>query len=462
VKASHLILPTAGSSLTFPAFSQEVTVYVAAMGGARLASKSPLHCVRKSTRPESVSRVYDTTTYQKIDGFGPSFLEAGPISLENLDVSAQEASLRAVFDALQGVGFSAMKTVVGATDCKSVSSCYTYEDDPGDRKLLNFSIAGDLEPTGSIPYIKRARQHGNFVLKSPMNYPSDGMLFDMPMNQSVNLRSFLALTRHYLCNLRANERNGILIDFLSPSNGPVSYTKIPADKIRDLVRDYAGPLIAKEDVGTRMQVCDSGKRGAPKGAPINLCGPLARKHVGAISYCGYGFKEYGKIETLRRRYLDLAIRITEADNSGASNNTSRSQPLRHYDHEDGDVWGSQILSDLELGACTWNYWRIILDQRRGPYLLPKSHGDYPDNLLHLVAFISRRTKHVVYPGLYYHLAYFSKSVGCGIYGVWTEGGVGGLWCMAFQSSAVGLAAELSNSQTRQINTELRWRGKPYR
>ena len=135
-KSLHLVLLILGSSLIFPAFSQEVAVYVTSKAGDRLASKPPLHFVEKAARPEPAFHVDDATAYQKIDGFGASFLEAGPICLQSLDGSAQEAVLQAVFDARQGAGFSAMKAVIGATDFQSAGPYDTYDDVPGDLKLL--------------------------------------------------------------------------------------------------------------------------------------------------------------------------------------------------------------------------------------------------------------------------------------------------------------------------------------
>jgi glucosylceramidase len=418
-----------------------------------------LHFVEESARLESGFRVDDATAYQKIDGFGASFLEAGSACLQSLDASAQEAVLRAVFDAQQGAGFSAMKTVIGATDFQSAGPFYSYDDVPGDRKLLHFSIARDLQPTGSIPYIKRARQYGNFVLQATMDYPPDWMLFDVQTNQDVNPRAFPVLARYYLRYLRAYKQNGIFVDYLSPFNEPGIYTKIPAEKIRDLVRDYVGPLFAKEGVETKIQVCDFGNRDdAAKSLPVILDDPAVWKYVRSISYHGYGFKDHDKIATLHERYPGLPIWMTEVDHSYGTD-TPRSQPLPRYDYEDGDFWGAQILSDLESGASAWIYWNLILDERGGPYLLSEVHGDGPDNYQHPVIVINRRTKQVTCMALYYYLAHFSKFVRPGAHRIRTEGAVAGVHCIAFKSPAGGMITEVLNSQTRQIKTELRWRGK---
>ena len=448
-----------GMSLAFPAFSQEVSVFVTSKAGDRLAPKPPLRFVPKATRLEPGFRVDDATAYQKIDGFGASLLEAAPICLQALDVWAQEAVLRALFDAQRGAGFSAMKTVIGATDFQSSGPYYTYDDVPGDLKLLHFSIARDLQPAGLIPYIKRARQYGNFLVQAPMDYPPDWMLFDVQKNQDVNPRFFPVLAQYYLRYLRAYQQNGIVINYLSPFNEPGIYTKIPAEKIRDLVRDYVGPLFAKEGVETKIQVCDFGNRAdAAKDVPLILDDPLARKYVGGISYHGYEFKDYDKIAALHQRYSDLPIWMTEVDHSYGTD-TPRTHPLPRYDYEDGDFWGNQIFSDLESGASAWIYWNMILDERGGPYLLSEVHGDGPDNYQHPVVIINRRTKEVAYTALYYFLAHFSKFVRPGAHRIRTEGAVAGVRCIAFKFPAGGVVVEVLNRQSQAVKTELRWRGR---
>ena len=457
--ALRLILFILGSSLMFPGFSQELTVYVTSKAGDRLASKPPLHFVEKAARPEPGFRVDDATTYQKIDGFGASFLEAGPICLQSLDDSAQEAVLRAVFNAHQGAGFSAMKTVIGATDFQSAGPYYTYDDMPGDLKLLHFSIARDLQPAGLIPYIKRARQHGSFVLQAPMDYPPDWMLFDVQKNQDVNPRALPALARYYLYYLRNYKKHGISIEYLSPFNEPGIYTKIPAEKIRDLIRNYVGPLFTKEGVETKIQVCDFANRDdAAKNLPTILDDPAARKYVRSISYHGYEFRDHDKIAALHERYPDLPFWMTEVDHSYGTD-TPRSQPLPRYDYEDGDFWGAQIFSDLEAGASAWIYWNLILDEKGGPYLLSEEHRDGADNFQHPVIIVNRRTKEVTYTALYYYLAHFSKFVRPGAYRIRTEGAVAGVRCIVFKTPAGGMVAEVLNSQPRQVKTELHWRGK---
>src|SRR2546426_9003842 len=95
--------------LTIPARGQEVKVIVSSKGGDRLAPKTSLRFEARPGNKQSAFRIDDGKTYQKIDGFGASFLEAGLVCLNSLHPSQQEAALRAPFRPPRGGRFSATK-----------------------------------------------------------------------------------------------------------------------------------------------------------------------------------------------------------------------------------------------------------------------------------------------------------------------------------------------------------------
>src|SRR2546428_10624437 len=81
--------------LTIPARGQEVKVIVSSKGGDRLAPKTSLRFEARPGNKQSAFRIDDGKTYQKIDGFGASFLEAGggwPTSLRPSDKKDRPAS----------------------------------------------------------------------------------------------------------------------------------------------------------------------------------------------------------------------------------------------------------------------------------------------------------------------------------------------------------------------------------
>ena len=455
---------TAGACLLVLLFrlsaaSQDVRIYVSSKAGDRLAMKPSLQFQKSSGSSSADFQIDDGVAYQKIDGFGASFLEAGLMVINSVPPAQQEEVLRALFDVKEGAGFSAMKTVIASTDFMSAGPFYSYDEAPGDVEMKKFSIARDLGPNGLITFIKRARRYGDFVLQAPMDYPPDWMLFNPDSHQDVNPKYYDALARYYLRYLQEYEKNGITVDYLSLFNEPGIYTKIPYTEIRDLLRDHVGPLLAQSGLRTKIMLSESPDRDdGYKNYPIVLDDTAARKFVAVAPYHGYDFKDYSEIAKLHERYPDIPLWMTEVCYAYEAG-TPKSMPLPRYDFEDGDFWGRQIFSDLESYTSAWIYWNMVLDEHGGPWSVSYMHGNPDPNVQHPVVIIDSGTKQITYTGLYYYLAHFSKFVRPGARRVQTSGALAGVRAMAFKLPDGGMALEMMNSGKEDTNATVSWQGR---
>jgi glucosylceramidase len=438
------------------ATAQNVQVYVSSKAGDRLTAKPEPRFQQPTSSGSTGFQIDDSITFQKIDGFGASFLEAGLIAINDLAATDQEAVLRALFDPKEGAGFSAMKTVLASTDFMSAGPFYTYAPVPGDVEMKNFSIARDLQPNGLITFIRRARRYGNFVLQAPMDYPPDWMLFDVDTDQDVNPKYYDALARYYLRYLQEYEKNGITVDYLSLFNEPGVYTKIPYDHIRTLLRDHVGPLLERSGLRTKIMLSEASERDeAYRNYPIVLDDPAARRYVAVAPYHGYDFKDYAEIAKLHEKYQDIPLWMTEvcyAYDAG----TPKSVSLPRYEFEDGDFWGTQIFNDLEAYASAWIYWNMILDEKGGPWSVSYVHGNPNPNVQHPVVIVDRQAKKSTYTGLYYYLAHFSKFVRPGAVRIKTSGSQDGIRAMAFRRPDGGIVLEVMNSRKEDADTAVSW------
>lgn len=434
--------------------AQTVELYVSSKGGDRLAKKPLLHFKTASPGEAAAFAINDDVTYQKIDGFGASFLESGLIVLNSLPAGKQEAVLRSLFDPKSGAGFTAMKTVIAGTDFMAAGPWYSYDDVAGDAQLEHFSIARDLGPTGLITYIKRARRYGDFTLQAPMDYPPDWMLFNVGKNQDVNPEYFPALARYYVRYLREYENHGVFVDYLSLFNEPGVYTKIPYHKIRDLLRDYVGPELRKSGLRTRIMLSEAPDReDAARNYPTVLDDPGARQYVSVIPYHGYDFKDYVKIRDLHQRYPQYPLWMTEVCYAYEAG-FDKSRPLPIHDFEDGAFWGNAIFNDLENFASAWIYWNMILDEKGGPWAISEIHGNPDPNVQQPVVIINRQTNQVTYTGLYYYLAHFSKFVRPGAVRIESAGTADGVRVISFRTPGGQIVSELMNNSSRDIRISL--------
>jgi len=454
--SSLLFLALAASCL--PVRSQDVTVYVSSKAGDRLARKAPLHLEAKGAAKSSF-QIDPAVTYQKMVGFGASFLESGLVTLNRLPAADQEKVLRAIFDPATGAGFSAMKTTVAGTDFMAAGPWYTYDDTPGDVSLAHFSIARDLGPNGSVTFIKRARRYGQFVLQAPMDYPPDWMLYDAKTRQDVNPKYYDALAHYYLKYLQEYQKNGVFVDYLSLFNEPSVYTKIPYNEIRELLKNHVGPLFQKEGVKTKIQLSEAPQRQiAAQGYPTVLDDPEARKYVSALAYHGYDMKNFGAIAGLHQRYPQYPLWETEicwCYICGAPKNIA----LPRYDWEDGDFWGNQIFGDVEAFASAWIYWNLILDEKGGPWMVSPIHEDPDPNVQHPLVVIDAGAKKVAYVAAYYYLAHFSKFVRPDAVRVKTDGRMDGVRCLSFKTPQGGIVVELMNSGKSDTPVRIEFGGR---
>src|SRR2546425_5543936 len=241
--------------------AQTVKLHVSSKVGDRLTAKPDLQFTESQAAPGATFEIKDAVKLQKIDGFGASIMEAGIITLNTLPADKQEEVLRALFDAKEGAGFTAMKTPIAGTDFQSAGPWYTYDDTPNDVELKNFSVERDFGPNGVGTYILRARKYGAFALQSPMDYPPDWMLYDVNKHQDIDPKYYPALAKYFVRYLEEYKKRGITIDYLSLFNEPEKvYTKIKYPEIRVLLRDFVGPAVVQSGLPTKMMLSEAPER----------------------------------------------------------------------------------------------------------------------------------------------------------------------------------------------------------
>ena len=100
------------------AFAQRITVVTTSAAGDRLTVKDNLSFLLNSVpskdpmlvlEPNEIL-VHPQLKFQQIDGFGASFLEAGMICANSLEMKEKQMLFQSLFDTIQGAGFSIMKS----------------------------------------------------------------------------------------------------------------------------------------------------------------------------------------------------------------------------------------------------------------------------------------------------------------------------------------------------------------
>ncbi len=196
-------------------------VFVSSAEGDRMTFRGKIRFQKETVGIEPCFRIDTKLLYQKIDGFGASFNEAGMICLNSLSPLRADSVISALFDTLSGAGFTLMKAPLAACDFSSAGRWYSYNDTAEDTLMINFSTERDLQPDGIIPYIRLAKKHGNFKIHSTMDFPPVWMLYGLERGKKhVKPEYYRALARYYALYIKAYAAEGIRIDYLSPFNEP--------------------------------------------------------------------------------------------------------------------------------------------------------------------------------------------------------------------------------------------------
>ncbi len=443
--------------------AQTAKIYVSSKAGARLSAQPDVSLTdaKPSTGNTGATfQIDDTVKLQKMHGFGASIMEAGIMTLNTLPPDKQEEVLRALFDARDGAGFTAMKTPLAGTDFQAAGPWFTYDDTPGDIELTHFSVERDFQPNGVGTYILRARKYGNFALQAPIDYPPDWMLYDVKKRQDIPPKYYPVLAKYFMRYLEEYKKRGIVVDYLSLFNEPEEvYTKIKYPEIKVLLRDFVGPALQQSGLTTKLMMSEAPERKVAFDRYHEvLDDPAARKFVSVVGYHGYDFKHFDKIAALEAKYSDLPFWMDElcyAYEAGYPKN----KKLPIYEFDDGDVWGNIIFNDLEAGTSAWLYWNAILDETGGPWAVSTVHGNPDPNIQHPVVIINKTTHEITYTGVYYYLAHFSKFVRPGAVRVQSTGKAKGVRVMAFQTPEGGMAAQVMNSNKENVDVDLLWRGR---
>ncbi len=405
--------------------------------------------------------------YQKIDGFGATFNEAGMICLNSLSGGSRDSVLRNLFDPESGCGYTLMKSPIAACDFASAGPWYNYDDTPGDTAMSHFSIERDLGPDGLVTFIKAASAFGRFEIESPMDFAPDWMYFGLkPGQKHIKPEYYKALARYYSKYLQAYASQGITIDYLDLFNEAHNpwYSNVTYSEMGEMIKNFVVPRLKADGLSTKIQFGETSNRPeAVEKFPPVLSDPDILADISSLTIHGYDWDKFAAASELHNKFPDLPIWMTEVcyarvGNMPTNEPKDRPFPLPDYDFSDGEFWGNMVMNDMKNWVSGWIYWNMILDQDGGPWLVSEIHGDPDDNRQQPVVIIDRKTKKVSYTGLYYYLAHFSKFIRPGAYRVNTSGGAQQLNFAGFQNTDGSIVINIINNGG-ETDCKVAWKNK---
>lgn len=189
---------------------------------------------------------------QTIRGFGCCFSELGAKALNKLTPEDKKNVLDELFND-QGGAFNYCRTPIGSSDF--ALDYYSYNDNPGDYEMKNFSI--DRDQKLLLPLIKEgvSRRSDMQMFASPWCPPTwlkthNTYSFGVFNRTEENLKAYALYFKKYV---QAYHNEGIPLIHIHPQNEPCSTQKFPSCEWRgewlaDFVGKYLGPALEGENV----------------------------------------------------------------------------------------------------------------------------------------------------------------------------------------------------------------------
>jgi len=310
----------------------------------------------------------DTSLKQRWDGFGGTFNEAGWDALLTLSEADRAQAISYLFDAANGANFAYGRLPIGASDY--AMSRYTLDDSAtADYTMASFSIEKDKKLL--IPYIKAAK-----AVKSDIHFWSSPWTPPawMKTNNNIDAGSMkdddqtLAAFALYLEKyVQAYAGEGITIEAVHPQNEPGYSPPYPScgwtgALYIKFIRDYLGPLFAKDNVPAQIW-CGTMSNQTDGTIATNLASDA--KAMTYVKGFGLQWNTRGSIPALKA--TNQPIMQTEhkcgnydfATDYWSQSNYNASKPQNDYAY--GIESWKNIKDWVVAGVNSYSAWNMVLD-----------------------------------------------------------------------------------------------------
>lgn len=359
--------------------------------------------------------------YQEILGFGGAFTEAAAYMFSQMSEENKNAIIRAYFgdksdatgstliDGTSGdaVQLDSIKYSVGRVpvhSCDFSLESYSFDDNDGDFNLTSFNISRNYE--WLIPMLKQSLAASDMEIRlfaSPWSPPawmkSNGQMTgsDLPCLKGGD--EYLESWALYLSKfITAHENEGIPFWGMTVQNEPEfdapweACTYTPEEE-RDFIINQLGPRMKADHPDLQIMIYDHNKDDIVTWAETILSDPEAASYVAGTAFHWYSGFQFENLETTHEMFPDKFLLASEATNCPG---------VALGDWSRGEVYGFDIIGDLNSWSAGWVDWNLVLDMEGGPNHLQ----NYCD-----AAFVVDVEDQIVYvQPMFYYLGQLSKFV----------------------------------------------------
>lgn len=342
-----------------------------------------------------VINIYPEITYQNILGFGGAFTESTGYAIEQLSQEKQSQILDDYFSK-DGLNYSLGRLPIASTDFSLKSYSYSNKED-----LSDFSIEKDKKYI--LPVIKSALGINPRLqfLSSPWSPPKF-----MKTNKMLTLGGKLTekykqtWANYFVKYIKEYKKEGIDIKYITIQNEPnaiqlwESCLYSPEEEI-DFAVNYLYPTLRLNNLNTKILIWDHNKEKLFNRSRQELNTNKALEAVAGIAYHYYSGDHFENIKLTRDFFPGKILFHTEGC-------TGYSKFNPNDEVQNGEIYGHDIIGDLNAGANGYIDWNLVLDNRGGP--------NHKLNYCNSPIMINSNKTDYIKNLTYYYIGHFSKFI----------------------------------------------------
>lgn len=351
-----------------------------------------------------IINIYPEITYQSIIGFGGAFTESTGFALKSLPIEKQVNLLNEYFSK-SGLNYSIGRLPIGSSDFSLKSYSYSNKAD-----LSDFSIEKDKEYI--ISTVKSA-------LKINPNLKFLASIWSPPKFMKSNKMLVLGgkllkehkqtLADYYCKYIKEYLKNEISINYITVQNEPnavqiwESCLYSPEEEM-DFAVNYLFPTLKRNQLNTKILIWDHNKEKLFTRSLAELKDNKSLEAISGIAFHWYTGDHFENIELTHNAFPGKLLFHTEG-----CTGYSKFNPKEEV--KNAEIYGHDILGDLNSGIHAFIDWNLILDNKGGPnhklnycnspVMINKEKDDYIKNLTfyyigHFSKFIQTGAKRIAY------------------------------------------------------------------
>lgn len=342
-----------------------------------------------------IINIYPEITYQTIIGFGGAFTEATGVSIKKLPADKQNKVIKEYFSK-EGLNYSIGRLPIGSSDFSLNSYSYSNKAD-----LSDFSIEKDNNYI--IPIVKSAQKINPNIqfLSSPWSPPKFMKTNKMLVLGGKLLEKYNQIWANYLVKyINSYKNEGITINYMTVQNEPNAIQiwescLYSAKEEANFAINHLFPTFRENNINTKILIWDHNKEKLFSRAIQELNNNQALDAISGIAFHWYTGDHFENISLIHEAFPGKLLIHTEGC-------TGYSKFNPNDEIKNAEIYGHDILGDLNNGINAYIDWNLVLDNKGGP--------NHKLNYCNSPIMVNKEATDYIKNLTFYYIGHFSKYI----------------------------------------------------